>query len=428
MAARRQEESEEAVATDALVDGDVPFTPGTARAALAHRNFRVVWLGAMSSSIGTWMQNVVLAAFAYKLTHSATYVGIVYFGQLGPSLVLAPVGGFLADIVDRRRLLIWAQVWQMAFSFALAWIAHGANPSKWGVVACVFMVGAGQALNGPTYSSLLPELVGRRDLAGAVSLQSTQMNLSRVIGPAIGGLLYPAFGPAAVFFINALTYLAAIVSMVIVQLEERVIVRTDQSAIRRLFSGFVVARRDRLVRRILITMATFSFFSLTFIGLMPVLADDNLGIDPKSLAYGLLYACFGLGAAAGAVSIGTVLAHRSKPRIVQIGLGAFAVLLAGFGLVRAPVLAYPIALVLGFAYFAAVTSMSTVLQEHLEDRVRGRVMALWIVSFGGTVPLGTLALSPVASRTSVTVVALIGAVVAAGLAWYADLAAVGAPA
>src|SRR3954447_16303608 len=364
----RRTDSEEEVATDALVDGDVPFTPDTARAALAHRNFRVVWLGAMSSSIGTWMQNVVLGAFAYKLTKSATYVGIVYFAQLGPSLVLAPVGGFLADIVDRRRLLIWAQVWQMAFSFALAWIAHGANPSKWGVVACVFMVGAGQALNGPTYSSLLPELVGRRDLAGAVSLQSTQMNLSRVIGPAIGGLLYPAFGPAAVFFLNALTYLAAIVSMVIVTLEERVIVKLDQSAIRRLFSGFVIAKRDPLVRRILVTMTTFSFFSLAFIGLMPVLADDNLGIDPKSLPYGLLYAAFGIGAAAGAVSIGTVLAHRSKPRIVRIGLAAFAVLLAAFALARVPALAYPVVLVLGFAYFAAVTSMSTVLQEHVEDR------------------------------------------------------------
>jgi predicted MFS family arabinose efflux permease len=129
----------------------------------------------------------------------------------------------------------------------------------------------------------------------------------------------------------------------------------------------------------------------------------------------------------GAVSIGTFLAGHSKPRLVRRGLLAFSVLLAAFAIERTPGLAYPTALLLGFVYFQSVTSLSTVLQEHLEDHVRGRVMALWIMSFGGTVPLGTLALSPVVDHTSITAVALVGALVALALARFADLAAVGAP-
>jgi MFS family permease len=425
MLRRRPHEPAPEEATDALVDGDVGFAPGTLRAALRHRNYRIVWTGAFASSIGTWMQNVVLSAFAFELTHSPTFVGIVFFAQLGPSLLLSTVGGVLADSIDRRRLLIVAQLEQLAFSFLLAWMARGANPSRVGIVLCVLAVGAGQALNGPTYSSLLPDLVGREDLPGAVALQSAQMNLSRVIGPAIGGLLYPAFGPAPVFAINALTYLAAMGAVQAVDLPPRDIAPMEHRGWRRLVSGFVIARADPLIRRILLTMTVFSFFSLTFIGLMPALAAENLDMRPRSLAFGLLYAGFGMGAASGALAIGTFLATRPKPALVRWGMVAFSVLLAAFALERNAVLAYPTLFVLGFVYFGVVTSLSTVLQEHLDDGVRGRIMALWIMSFGGTVPLGTLALSPLADHTSAAVVAVLGAIVAAALARYADLRRVG---
>ena len=424
---RRPHEHVPEEATDAFLEGDVPFAPGTVRAALAHRSFRIVWTGALLSNVGTWMQNVVLTAFAFTLTRSPSFVGLVAFAQLGPTLVFASVGGVLADAVNRKRLLVWAQTEQMLLSFVLAWLARGAHPSKAAIVLCVLGVGAGQAFNGPAYSSLLPQMVGRRDLGGAVSLQSFQMNISRVVGPAIGGLLYPAFGPAGVFFVNALTYLFAIVAVLMVDIPGHE-VPPEGRRVGRLVAGFRVAQVDPLIRRVLFTMATFSFFSLTFIGLMSVVAAHNLGMRPRSLAYGLLYAGFGLGAALGAVSIGTFLVGRSKPRIVRVGLSAFAVLLAAFAVERVPELAYPTVIVLGYAYFAAVTSLSTVLQEHLDDRVRGRVMALWIMAFGGMVPLGTLAAGPVATHTSITLVMLVGAGVAAVLAWYCDLTAVGVPA
>ncbi len=400
------------------------MTPGTARAALAVRDFRIVWLGAFASNIGTWMQNVVLGAFAFELTGSPAYVSLVAFAQLGPLLFLSVVGGLLADTFDRRRVLVVAQLVQLAGSLALAGLVAGNDPSRIGIVAAVLVVGSGNALNAPAWVAMLPSLAGRENMAGAISLNSTQMNASRVVGPAIGGLLFPAIGAAGVFTLNALTYLFVVASLLVITPPATVRDAEGPRGLRRLLGGFEVARADRLVRRALVSLTVFSLLCLPFTGQMPTIAAENLGMRPKSEAYGLLYATFGLGAVLGAVSIGTFLAGRSKARIMRTGLAVFAVALAAFGLLRTAAPAYPLVLVIGFAYFATVTSLNTVLQVHLDERVRGRVMSLWLMAFGGTVPLGLLAAGPVAEATSITVVLLYGAVVAAGLAWYAHVAAV----
>jgi MFS family permease len=414
-------------ATDALVDGDQALTPGGARAALRHRDFRIVWGGTFASNIGTWMQNVLLGAYGYELTHSAGFVGVLYFAQLGPLLFLATLGGVLADLVDRRKLLIWMQLEQLVFSLVLAGLVATPHPSRAAIVGCVLVIGIGNALSAPALSAILPTLVPRRDLPGAVSLQSVQMNLSRVIGPAIGALIYSSTGAGAVFTINAGTYLFAITGLLLARAKMRRASAIEERGLARLLSGFRIAARDRLVKRILIAMTVFSFFSVTFVGLMPAIAASNFGIRPKSVEYGLLYAGFGFGAAAGAVSVGTIFVGRSKLRSVQIGLLAFTVLLALFALVRAPAPAYPIAIALGYAYFVVITSLSTVLQDHLRDEVRGRIMALWIMAFGGTVPLGVLAGGYAVHVTSLTVVLLIGAAVALGLVFWIDLAGHGRP-
>jgi len=192
-------------------------------------------------------------------------------------------------------------------------------------------------------------------------------------------------------------------------------------------SGFKIMWADRLIRRILFTVATFSFFCLSFIYLMPTLASENLGMKTKSVAYALLFAGFALGAALGALSIGTVLVRASKPRIVRLGLASFGVLLAVFALAREPALAYPVAFLVGLAYFAVITCLSTILQAHLTDEVRGRVMAIWMMAFGGTVPVGVLVAGQIVEMTSITAVVLAGAIVALLLAAYCDLIAVGAP-
>jgi len=414
-------------ATDAFVDGDRTLVRGTVQAALRSRSFRIVWSGMFASNIGTWMQNVLLGAYGFTLTHSGTYVAILFFAQLGPLLFLSSIGGVLADALDRRRLLLVCQFQQLVFSIVLAGIATSSHPNETLIVLCVFVIGIGNALGAPALNSILPTLVPKPDLPGAVALQSVQMNLSRVVGPAIGAVIYAAAGAAPVFVINAGTYLFAMVALLAVRYPRHPAGPSGQGVLARLVEGFQVARRDPLIRRVLVTLVVLSFFSLAFVGLMPVIAAENLGVEPRSVEYGVFYAVFGLGAAIGAISVGTWFAAFSKARLVRPSLVAFGLLLVVFALVRSPACALVIAPILGYAYFVVITSLSTVLQEHVDDAVRGRVMALWIMGFGGTVPLGVLLAGPLSSVTSITFVLLIGAVVAVALAGYANLVKVGAP-
>ena len=415
-------------ATDAFIDGDRTLVRGSAQAALRHREFRIVWSGMFASNIGTWMQNVLLGAYGWTLTHSKTYVALLFFAQLGPLLLLSTLGGVLADVLDRRRLLLVCQVQQLVFSLVLAALATSAHPDEAQLVACVLVIGVGNALGAPALNSILPTLVPKPDLPGAVALQSVQMNLSRVIGPAIGAAIYAGTGASPVFLLNALTYLFAIVALLLVTYPRHAAdVATRGGLGRRLAEGFTVVRDDPLVRRILVTLVTLSFFSLAFIGLMPALAADNLHVAPRSVAYGALYALFGLGAALGAISVGTWFATFPKSRLIRPALVAFGALLAAFGLARQPALAFVVAPLLGYAYFIVITSLSTVLQQYVDDAVRGRVMALWIMGFGGTVPVGVLVAGPIAQATSITAVVVLGAAAAVLLATYADLVAVGAP-
>ncbi len=409
---------------DAVVDGDavVPAHRGTARAALSHRTFRIVFLGAFASNIGTWMQNVVLGAYAYDLTHSATFVGVIIFAQLGPTLVLPMVGGLLADKIDRKRFLIILSLEQLAFSLGVALVAASPHPSHVLLVVMVLGVGAGSAMFGPAYSAVLPGLVGKEDLPGAISLNSAQMNASRVIGPVIGGLLYSLVGPAWLFAGNAATYLFVIAALMLVTLPAVRQTPTGASRWRELTAGISVARHDRVVGRCLVTVFVFSLLALAFIGQMPVVAAHNLGINlSKSADYGILYASFGTGALIGAISIGTVFARTSKPMLVRLCLVGYSLSLCAFALQRTPVPADVAVAITGAFYFAFITALNTTLQARVHENVRGRVMALWMMGFGGTAGIGNLIIGPVVEAVGITSVLLFGAVVALGLAWYADV-------
>lgn len=405
---------------DAVVDGDRPYNPGSARAALAYPLFRRVFFGAFLSHTGTWMQNVVLGALAYHLTGSSTFVGVMIFAQLGPFLVLSTVGGILADRLDRRLLLIWVSVSQSILSLALAVVVIPDDPNLTLLIAVVFAIGMGQAIFGPTYVALLPQLVDRRDLAGAVSLNSAQMNAARVIGPPIGAFLDSWLDAPAVFVGNAVTYLFVIAALATIRLPAPNNGPASKG-LRALGDGFRIARRIPVVWRCVVIMFTFSLISLPFIGQMPVLAERNLGIDERSPGYGWLYACFGAGAMIGALSIGTVFSRSRKEELARWALLGFAAALALFSLLRSPAPAYPAAILVGLTYFGLVTSLATVVQERVADHERGRIMALWLMSFAGTVPLANLLAGPLIELTSITTVLLVGAAWALLLVGYAKL-------
>jgi MFS family permease len=403
-------------------DDDPRHRPGSARAAFAHRDFRRMWIGSFASNIGTWMQTVVLGSYAFRLTGSASAVAVLTFAQLGPLLVLSIVGGYLADAVNRKRLLIGLQAAQGLLSLVLAGVvATVAEPHVATLFVIVLLIGVANALNAPAWSAVLPHLVGRRDLPGAISLNSTMVNGTRVIGPAVAGVLYPVLGAAPIFVINAVTYLALIGALLVIRFPE--IPTTAETGLARLTGGFRAAKAEPVVGRILVVLPIFSFFCLPFIGLFPAIVESDMGLDSKTLTYGLLYASFGLGAMLGSLSIGTVFVGVDKRVLVRVGFAGFAVMLFLFGLVQTPALAFPVVFVLGAFYFGSTTSMLTVVQTVVGDDVRGRVMALWFMGFGGTVPFGGLAFGPVLDATSGTVVLTVGAVVAAILAATTDLRA-----
>src|SRR5271165_5543528 len=187
---------------DAVVDGDRPLRRGTAGSALRQRTFRTVFLG----------------AFASTLTHSSVFVGVIIFAQLGPALVFPMLGGVIADRVNRKRFLIVVSLEQLVFSFVLALVVRVPHPSLVVLTGTVLLIGVGNAMFGPGYSAILPGLVSREDLPGAISLNAAQMNASRVIGPAIGGVAFHFVGPSWVFAGNAVTYLFVIGALLMVTL------------------------------------------------------------------------------------------------------------------------------------------------------------------------------------------------------------------
>lgn len=394
---------------------------GTPRSAFAHRAFRWVFLGAFASNIGTWMQNVALGSYALALG-GPKFVGIVTFAQLGPMLVLSPFGGVLADVVNRKVIMIAAAAIQLAMSVGLAVVAmqdgpHH-DPSKPLIVLLVLVMGIAAAANAPASQATLPALVGRADLSGAVSLNSAQMNASRVLGPLLAAIPI-LHDTSTVFLVNAATYLFVIVAVAVVQFDGSPTGRPDSNPIREVLGGIAEARRDPVIGRALLTVALYSLFSLVFIYQMPGFAKEVLHLDTDH--FRLLFACFGLGAAIGAIAVGTVLRAVDRTVLVRGGLGGFAVALAAFAVQTRPGLAYLFAGLTGFCYFIVITALSTAIQHEVADEARGRVMGLWMMAWAGLVPVGSLLAGFVLDDWGYRTVFLIGAGVALVLIVVADL-------
>ena len=404
------------------MNADVPrHTPGSIGAALSHRPFRWVFAGGFASNIGTWMQNFTLAAFADALTGKSWFIGLVIFAQLGPTLFLSPFGGVLADTFDRKKLMIGAATVQTVFSLALAVLVLDGHPNKYALVGLVAVIGVAGAANAPAANAVLPALVGRRDIAGAISLNSAQMNLSRVVGPLIAGLAIGIDHPSLIFTINAATYLFVIAAVAIVPFDSKPAAHSGDGPLERFRQGLAAARADQVIRRVLITVSVFSFCSLIFIYQLAPFARKNLGGD--SHTFTVVFSAFGLGAAIGAIAVGTFLVKVHRARLTRIGLLGFAVSLAALSLQHTQRPAAIAAFLTGIFYFTVITSLSTILQEEVDDAVRGRVMGLWMMGWAGLVPLGSLIGGPIIDLVGLTTVFMFGAIVAVVLAWYADLRA-----
>lgn len=399
-----------------------PVVEGSIGAAWSSKGFRRLYVGSTLSLVGTWLQNVVIGPFALDLTRSASnpkgsasFVGLLTLAQLGPILLLSIPGGVLANRVDRKKLMIGAQTMQSVAAFGLAFVAWKTE-SAVALFLAVLVIGTANALSMPTTSSVLPELVDQKNIGGAISLNSATMNGSRSVAPiivlALTGL---GFGAAGFFFLNALSYFAMIIALWKLPMRRRIEHR-GSSGKAAFLDGIREARANPVVGSLLFYLFTLSLISLPFIGQFATIVERSFGTTNKR-TYLVLFATWGLGAALGALSIGTVLVGRDQRRLVSQFFAAFAVALAGWSFVSSLVLALPIAFALGFAYFGSTTAMSSVLQVHLDFRRRAPVMALWFMAFGGTVPFGALWGGWAMDNWSVRGTLLIGAVWLAVLAW-----------
>lgn len=406
---------------DASTVSESPFSEprGTARDVLAEPDYRRVFFAAFLSNTGRWMHNIATGVLAWELTESSAFLGFMIFASMIPMSLLSLVGGSLADTANRKTILLVTQGWQMFWAFVLAALVIDDHIAPALLAGIAFIGGLSQGIYAPTFTSVLPGLAGPGNISAAISLNSTQTNASRIIGPAIGGWLVSRVGFAEVFAINGITYVAVLWALWVTP------IANGGSAARslsdRLLGGFRIAKRAPQVGRPLLIMTLFTLFCLPFIGQLPAIAELNLGVDAKSEEYGWFYALFGVGALIGALLVGTLLVnvpHRLTARVTLLG---FAASLAWLSQINTLSVALGAIVLVGMFYFVMPTTMATLWQEHVKDEVRGRVAALWVLSFGGMIPFSNLIAGQIIEATSLPSVMLAGSVAAVVLAFAVRL-------
>jgi MFS family permease len=387
--------------------------------ALAHRNYRLFFSGQSVSLIGTWITRVATSWLVYRLTGSVLLLGLVgFFGQV-PTLILAPFAGVVVDRLNKHRILVVTQVLSMLQSFALAALAFSGIITVTHVLLLQAAQGIINAFDTPARQSYVVEMVGNRaDLPNAIALNSSMVNLSRVVGPSIGGVIIAAVGEAWCFFIDGISYFAVILSLAAM----RVAVRPRRSKVGKiseeLREGFQYVRSFPPVRSALLLLALVSVMGMPYTVLMPAVASNVLHGDSHTL--GFLMTASGTGALAGAFYLASRRSVLGLGKLIAIAACAFGVGLVLFGLSRNIVLSLVVLPVAGGGMMVTMASTNTVLQTIVEDRLRGRVMAFYGMAFLGSAPIGSLMAGVVADRIGPTGTILLGGIACiVGGIWFA---------
>jgi MFS family permease len=362
--------------------------------ALSNRNFRLFWSGAFLSNVGTWMQAVAQGLLMYKLTRSPFLLGLDGFMATAPGLVLTLAGGVFADLVDRKRLLIYTQIGAGLVALMLGTLIV-TNVIQWWMILCLsFVTGCCMSLAGPSYLALTVDLVGREDLANAVALNSAQFQFSRVVGPALAGIALGLFGVAGCFFANGFSFIAIVVALSMVRFEDKQDAQRQHAVDERhslwqdLINGFrYVWTRQRVFMLLLITAMT-SLFGTPYLTMIPIFARDVLHLGDTGVA--LLMGASGAGAFCGALVLTFLGDFRRKGWAVLGGAFLFGLFLVGFAFSKSMTLSLAALFGSGFAMVFCVAVANTLLQRLVTDEMRGRVMSLFILSFIGMLPFGNL--------------------------------------
>ena len=374
--------------------------------ALRHRNFRLFFGGQLISLIGTWMQSVAQAWLIYRLTHSALLLGAVGFAGQIPIFLIAPVGGHVADRVDRRRIIIVTQTCAMILAFILAALTLTGRIHEWHIIVLAALLGVVNAFDMPARQAFIVQMVERDDLMNAIALNSSMFNGARVVGPAVAGILVAAIGEGWCFFANAVSYIAVIAGLFIMTTETFVPRPMAGSALRNIWEGLRFVANTAPIRALLLLIAIVSFTGMPYAVLMPVFADRVLHAGARGL--GILMGASGVGALAGSVMLAMRSTVRGLGTWVAVSSTLFGMTLIAFGISRTLWLSVAILVPLGASMMVQMSSSNTLIQAMVPDELRGRVMAAYTMMFMGMGPLGALAGGTVADRVGAPVAVIVG--------------------
>lgn len=386
--------------------------------ALRSYNYRCYFLGQLVSMAGTWMQQIAMSWLAYRLTGSAALLGTIGFASQLPILLFGALGGVWSDRFDRRRVLLWTQSLSMIQALLLAVLTWRGWINAPLLVLLAFGLGCINALDMPARQSIAVKLVDDKDdLPNAIALNSFMMNSTRFVGPALAGFLIALTGEVVCFLLNALSYLAVILALLAMHWRPQPVQGERQETWAALRQGVDYCRGHRPIRSLLLIVAAVSFFITPYGVLMPLVTREIFGGDAR--IFGLLVGFGGVGALGASLYLASRAGVDELPRTLAFSVPLAGVALTAFILSPSLFLAYPAVMLLGFCTIVTVAGSNTLIQFHVSDALRGRVMALFSIAFLGVAPLGSLAIGLVAEALGVRItLAACGLLILAGcLIW-----------
>jgi MFS family permease len=356
--------------------------------ALQNRNYRLFFAGQLTSLVGTWTQTVAQSWLVYRMTHSATQLGLIGFASQIPIFLLSPVAGAVADTYPRRRTMIVIQSLMMLLSFPLAALTLMNRIQVWQIMVLAILLGFVNSFDIPVRQSFVAEMVGREDLINAIALNSSMMNAGRTIGPAVAGVLVVLVGEGWCFLLNGLSYLAVLIGLLFITAGNNRPYEHQGSRRKAIAEGFRFALDTRPIRALLLLLGVVSLVGQPYSVLMPIFAEDVLHGGPSAL--GILMGFSGAGALLGAALLAGRQGVRGLGSWVMMACAGFGLSLIFFSMSRHLVFSIILLIPVGFSMMVQMASSNTLIQSMVPDRLRGRVMALYSMMFVGMAPFGSL--------------------------------------
>ena len=356
--------------------------------AFHYRDFRLLWIGACTSSIGTWMQIVAQSWLVLEISKSPRMLGLDAFLGNIPIFLFSLVGGVVADRLSRRRLLLASQWVQLTCAFTLATLIATGVVRIWHILTLSFIVGTAQSFGGPAYLALIPTLVEKEDLPNAIALNTIQFNLARVIGPVLGGLALTKFGAVWCFSLNGVSFSAVIISLLMLHMTFKP-QPSGASILSDMKQGFFFIRKQGAMEALIVLAFLMTALAIPMITFLPVFAKDVFHGGPSTFTTLLVFS--GLGAIAGALLMAAMGNVRKKGRVALLMLMGMGGGMAGFALSKNLALSCILLFLSGVALMSAFTMISSLVQMITSHEMRGRVMSVYNVAFRGGMPFGNLA-------------------------------------